>query len=57
MRTAAHSEPEDAAALKAKGVAGVYTPKDFDMNEIMSDMVSLVAERHQRSGSETVQPV
>ena len=49
--------PEDAAALKAKGVAGVYTPKDFDMNEIMSEMVSLVAERHQRSGSETVQPV
>ena len=49
--------PEDAAALKAKGVAGVYTPKDFDMNEIMSEMVSLVAARHQRSGSETVQPV
>jgi hypothetical protein len=27
------------------------------MNGIMSEMVDLVAERHQRSGSGTVQPV
>jgi len=49
--------PEDAAVLTSKGVAGVYTPKDFDMNGIMSEMVDLVAERHQRSGSGTAQPV
>jgi len=35
--------PEDAAALKAMGVAAVYTPKDFQLNEIMSDIVRLVA--------------
>jgi (2R)-ethylmalonyl-CoA mutase len=49
--------PEDAQMLSSKGVAGVYTPKDFDMNGIMSEMVDLVAERHQRSGSESAQPV
>lgn len=27
--------PEDAAKLKAEGVAGVYTPKDFDLNAIV----------------------
>ena len=35
--------PEDAARLKEAGVAGVYTPKDFDMNEIMGEFVDLVA--------------
>ena len=49
--------PEDAAILTSKGVAGVYTPKDFNMNEIMGEMVDLVAERHQRSGSGATQPV
>jgi (2R)-ethylmalonyl-CoA mutase len=33
---------EDAATLKAAGVAGVYTPKDFDLNAIMGDIVQLV---------------
>jgi len=33
--------PEDAAALKAMGVAAVYTPKDFQLNEIMSDIARL----------------
>lgn len=32
---------EDAAALKALGVAAVYTPKDFDLNRIMFDIVGL----------------
>lgn len=36
----------DVAPLKAAGVAGVYTPKDFDMNRIMRDIVALVAEAH-----------
>ncbi len=49
--------PEDADQLIAGGVAGVYTPKDFDMNGIMKEMVDLVAQRHQRSGSPEAQPV
>ena len=49
--------PEDAERLLAGGVAGVYTPKDFDMNGIMNEMVDLVAERHQHSGSAAAQPV
>jgi (2R)-ethylmalonyl-CoA mutase len=32
---------EDAEALKAKGVAAVYTPKDFELNRIMMDIVAL----------------
>ncbi len=36
----------DVAPLKAAGVAGVYTPKDFNMNQIMRDIVGLVAEAH-----------
>jgi (2R)-ethylmalonyl-CoA mutase len=35
--------PADALALKQMGVAGVYTPKDFKITGIMSDVVSLVA--------------
>ena len=34
--------PEDAAALKAAGVAAVYTPKDFELNRIMMDLVQIV---------------
>ncbi len=34
--------PEDAKTLKAFGVAAVYTPKDFQMNDIMADIVRLV---------------
>lgn len=34
--------PEDEMVLKQCGVAAVYTPKDFQLNKIMSDMVSLV---------------
>jgi (2R)-ethylmalonyl-CoA mutase len=32
----------DAAALKAAGVARVYTPKDFQLTDIMSEIVALV---------------
>jgi (2R)-ethylmalonyl-CoA mutase len=35
--------PEDAATLKSCGVAAVYTPKDFELNAIMADIVGLVA--------------
>jgi (2R)-ethylmalonyl-CoA mutase len=33
---------EDEKALKAKGIAAVYTPKDIDMNRIMSDLVDII---------------
>jgi (2R)-ethylmalonyl-CoA mutase len=34
--------PEDALALEQAGVAAVYTPKDFELNKIMSDVVRIV---------------
>ncbi|MDA5095261.1 protein meaA [Aliiroseovarius sp. KMU-50] len=34
---------EDAERLRALGVAKVYTPKDFELNLIMEDIVTLVA--------------
>jgi (2R)-ethylmalonyl-CoA mutase len=34
--------PEDAQALKQFGVAAVYTPKDFELNRIMADIVRIV---------------
>jgi ethylmalonyl-CoA mutase len=36
--------PEDEATLKQAGVAAVYTPKDFQINQIMSDVVRIVEE-------------
>ncbi|PWB66048.1 MAG: protein meaA [Bradyrhizobiaceae bacterium] len=34
--------PEDARTLRAAGVAAVYTPKDFELNRIMADIVRIV---------------
>ena len=34
--------PQDANALKNAGVAEVYTPKDFELNRIMADLVRIV---------------
>ncbi len=34
--------PEDAQALQKAGVAAVYTPKDFELNRIMADIVRIV---------------
>ena len=34
--------PADAKTLKSFGVAAVYTPKDFQLNDIMADIVRLV---------------
>ncbi len=34
--------PEDAEVLMGKGVARIYTPKDFEIGRIMEDMVALV---------------
>jgi (2R)-ethylmalonyl-CoA mutase len=45
--------PADESEMLAAGVARVYTPKDFELNRIMSDIVDLVAERR---GSPAPQP-
>jgi (2R)-ethylmalonyl-CoA mutase len=34
--------PEDAQAMQKAGVAAVYTPKDFELNRIMTDIVRIV---------------
>jgi len=47
---------QDVAALRKAGVAAVYTPKDFDINRIMRDIVALVgadASGAKANGSET----
>jgi (2R)-ethylmalonyl-CoA mutase len=36
----------DATALREAGVAAVYTPKDWDLNRMMRDIIGLVAERN-----------
>ncbi|MHB8262535.1 MAG: protein meaA [Acidimicrobiales bacterium] len=36
--------PDDAAVLKRKGVRAIYTPKDFKLGDIISDMADLVKE-------------
>ncbi len=38
--------PEDAARLREDGVAAIYTPKDWDLNQMMRDIIGLVAERN-----------
>jgi (2R)-ethylmalonyl-CoA mutase len=36
----------DAKRLRHEGVAAVYTPKDFELDHIMSDLIDLVDRRH-----------
>jgi (2R)-ethylmalonyl-CoA mutase len=38
---------DDADRLRAMGISRVYTPKDFELNQIMSDIVSLADPDHQ----------
>jgi (2R)-ethylmalonyl-CoA mutase len=40
---------QDVAALRAAGVAAVYTPKDFDITRIMRDILALLAEEADRA--------
>ncbi|WP_150524150.1 protein meaA [Roseibium sediminis] len=40
---------EDAAVLKAMGVAAVYTPKDFQLTEIMADVVRIVSSHAEKA--------
>ncbi|MEP9376253.1 protein meaA [Aquabacter sp. CN5-332] len=41
--------PEDEAQLKGFGVAAVYTPKNFELNRIMADIVSIVDREAQKA--------
>ncbi len=43
--------PEDALALEEAGVAAVYTPKDFELNRIMSDVVRIVERANNASNT------
>jgi (2R)-ethylmalonyl-CoA mutase len=36
----------DEVALREAGVAAVYTPKDWDLNRMIADIIALVGERH-----------
>ena len=45
--------PEDAAELEKAGVAAVYTPKDFALNRIMSDLVTIVERKSEESELES----
>jgi (2R)-ethylmalonyl-CoA mutase len=40
----------DAAWLREAGVAAVYTPKDWDLNQMMRDIIALVADQPDDSG-------
>ena len=41
--------PQDESALKSAGVAAVYTPKDFELNRIMADLVRIVEDAAERA--------
>ncbi|MEM9207376.1 MAG: protein meaA, partial [Pseudomonadota bacterium] len=41
--------PEDEKTLIASGVAAVYTPKDFQINDIMADIVRIVGEEYEKA--------
>ncbi|WP_410640631.1 protein meaA [Amycolatopsis sp. lyj-346] len=38
--------PDDAALLAERGIARVFTPKDYELTAIMDGIVSLIRERH-----------
>jgi (2R)-ethylmalonyl-CoA mutase len=46
--------PDDADILKEAGVAAVYTPKDFELNRIMSDLLRVVETAAEQKESVTV---
>ncbi|MFL6800040.1 MAG: methylmalonyl-CoA mutase family protein [Xanthobacteraceae bacterium] len=41
--------PDDAESLRKAGVAAVYTPKDFDLNRVMTELVRIVESRLERA--------
>jgi (2R)-ethylmalonyl-CoA mutase len=36
----------DGERLRREGIAAVYTPKDFELDNIMSDLIDLVDHQH-----------
>ena len=40
--------PDDAEVLRGKGVAAVFTPKDFEFGRIMDELVTLAERRRAR---------
>ncbi len=46
----------DAAWLRESGVAAVYTPKDWNLNQMMRDIVSLAGEQLDDSGARSGEP-
>src|SRR5437868_8285513 len=42
---------KDASVLKDQGVAAVYTPKDFELNRIMADIVRIVEKTSEEASS------
>jgi ethylmalonyl-CoA mutase len=45
--------PQDAEALKTAGAAAIYTPKDFELNRILSDVVRLAEDFAERPNAST----
>jgi (2R)-ethylmalonyl-CoA mutase len=41
--------PEDSERLKAAGVAAIYTPKDYDLTEILADVVRVIEAAGQKA--------
>jgi (2R)-ethylmalonyl-CoA mutase len=48
---------QDVAALRQAGVAAVYTPKDFDITQIMRDIVKLVGDEDAGANGAAAAPV
>ena len=44
-----HHPPEDENELLAAGVARVYTPKDYEIQDIMSDLVAIAAAGYEQA--------
>ncbi len=45
---------DDAQSLMALGVAAVFTPKDFDLTQIMAEIVDIIRARHLSANRSTV---
>jgi ethylmalonyl-CoA mutase len=45
--------PSDAKALRAAGVAAVYTPKDFEINKMLGEIVAEIEQRFDRGKAAT----
>jgi len=43
--------PGDAELLTEAGVAGVYTPKDFELNRIVSDLIGMIEASAAKAGA------